>query len=752
MSFFGTYRVSFYVMLFCATLVLSIDATEDNPLAMLYPLAVAVAAFIAATTVDRNPRLGLSRNTANVLALGSIGLSILEYEYDENLFLLALAHWLVYLQLIKMFLPKTIEDDWFLFLLGLVQVVVGGVMSQSDQVGIALFGWALAALWVLGLFSLRRDAERDRAAPGTSVTPALDRKEPYPGLIDTPFVLAAMRVAGATLALGGVIFLALPRQIASGSPTRGDVLPKHLTGFDDEIQLGQLGEILENDSVVMSVELFDQEGERVAPEEELYWRGVTMASYRNGRWARQQRRVSSFAIDPRRRDPGRLKLVRQQIKLEPTDNSVLFGLRPMLEAVAPARRANPEISVFDGTLSRPETVRPSSGAFDYEVISSGDGSEFQPGEAFPDPTNLRNLRTLDEPLRSRIRAIAEPIVAGIPADDWVARGQALEAYLRDSGEFSYTLQMTEVDPNLDPVEDFLLNRRAGHCEYFASALCLLLRSLDVPCRMINGFKGGDYNELGRVLTVRQKHAHSWVEVLRPFPPRPPRTPLWVTLDPTPPGEREASVARVGGFSTNFRQFTDFVRYVWVFYIVGFNSERQNKLLYEPAQKLAEEARRGFTMMGQALREAVRWLLDFPNVQSIFSVKGLLAILVGVVTLAIFYLLGSWLVRRLLRWYGGMARERAEEASVAFYRRMAELLARCELERPPAETPREFAHRAQLFLAGAGSATGDVADVPVQVVDAFYRIRFGGLELSPELIGRLEARLDALEQSLRPARA
>ena len=61
------------------------------------------------------------------------------------------------------------------------------------------------------------------------------------------------------------------------------------------------------------------------------------------------------------------------------------------------------------------------------------------------------------------------------------------------------------------MEDFLVNRKKGHCEYFASALALLLRSIDIPARIVNGFKGGDWNELTQSMNVRQKHAHSWVE-------------------------------------------------------------------------------------------------------------------------------------------------------------------------------------------------------------------------------------------------
>ena len=165
MKFEAIYRASFYLMLTFATLVLSIDATDESPFAMLYPVAVGVAGIIAFVTVDRNPRISLSRDAANWLALGTLIPSYVEWYLDENLLLLAAAHWLVYLMLVKMFLPKTVEDDWFLFLLGLVQVLVGGVMSQSDKVGMALFVWALLSLWVLTLFALHREALRMKGSP-----------------------------------------------------------------------------------------------------------------------------------------------------------------------------------------------------------------------------------------------------------------------------------------------------------------------------------------------------------------------------------------------------------------------------------------------------------------------------------------------------------------------------------------------------------------------------------------------------------
>ena len=139
----------------------------------------------------------------------------------------SLGHWLVYLQLIKYFLPKTAEDDWFLFLLGLMQVLIGSVISQSDQVGTWLFVWAMLAVWVLGQFFLQREAQRLSARRGSDErTAACGARpvDPYPGLFDVPYVARdACASWSTTLALGGLIFLVLPRQAGA---TRSQPAPR----------------------------------------------------------------------------------------------------------------------------------------------------------------------------------------------------------------------------------------------------------------------------------------------------------------------------------------------------------------------------------------------------------------------------------------------------------------------------------------------------------------------------------------------
>jgi transglutaminase-like putative cysteine protease len=746
------YRASFYLLMVVATIALTNEA-GDAPSAKLYPIAVAAAGALAFFTVDRVPRWGLPRQLANLAAFATMGVLYFEYKLDDSQMIRSLGHWLIYLQLIKFFLPKTAVDDWFLIALALMQVLIGAVIGQSDQIGTWLLIWGMLAIWVLSQFFLQREVQR--VLPASDKERAELRKsdlDPYRGLYTVSYALGTLRMMVGTLAVGGLIFLVLPRQ---GGAVRGQMsqpIAKHLTGFDDEIQLGQLGEILENDTVVMTVELSDEDGKTIHPDTELLWRGVTHLQYEKGTWRRQiQRTQTVVKLPPNDRSGRRHHEIRQFIKLEPNDSTTLFAIRPVRTMDAPGgMRLTPYMNPIDGTLFRPDSR---GGTYDYIVVSDADPNALQTNEVCPSPFRTEVLLSIPEDLKARLRTIAEPIVAGIPSEgpEGIARrAHALEAYLRDSGIFSYSLQMDVIDPSLDPVEDFLVNRKKGHCEYYASALALLLRSVDIPSRTVNGFKGGDWNDLTQTLNVRQKHAHSWVEAYAGPEADTEKVPIWVVLDPTPGTERQESIAHVGGIAGNFRPFTDVIRHIWVFYIVGYDGERQKRLLYAPMREILREVADRWAKLGAWLKKGLA-VFHFENVSALISIRGFVVTFVGCTILAGLAHLAIRLARALMRWMRGPELDNtARSARLLFYRRMAQLLAEYELNRTPAETQREFARRASTFLTSRGSATEMVRSVPQHIVDAFYRVRFGHLALEPAHLAELNRELDSLESSLKNA--
>lgn len=760
MTFHLLYRASVYLSLLLASLILSIDRAQEDVTALLFPGLVAVASTLALLTVDRWPKLGISPALANPLGLIAVALAYLEYRSEpQSRLIVALGHLLIYLQLIKVFQVKRVEDDWYLLLLCLVEVVAGSYLGQSDLVGVLLLAWVLSALWVLMLGHLVRESFRAREQAGTAVTPLDRRGDPYAGLMDFPFGVEAVRIGTMTVLLGAFIFFLMPRRSDSKGDIRGLAPPRHLTGFTEEVRLGQLGDILENDAIVMTIEAYNGEGTKIEPPEDRLWRGITLANYSEKRWTRI-RDDDDIGLPvselPKPNTSDIRQIIHYYVKLEPTDNTILFSPRPVLKASAggPARMEEPELRKLDGTLTRPYSGK---GIYEYEVWSTESPTGRQPKVIDPTqfgydrellaiPPRLADLGSTDD-LRSRLKAIALQILAesGSPKDA-TGKARAIETYLRDSKNFHYSLRLEPVDANIDPVEDFLINAKQGHCEYFASALALLLRSIDIHTRVVNGFKGGDWNGLAGTLTVRQKHAHSWVEAL--VGREEGGTPIWLELDPTPAGEREASVQKVGGMGS-FRVFSDLVRYIWVFFIVGFNADRQQRLLYNPIADLFAKAKEGFGIMGEQLRALVAWLFHFPSVSSFFSIRGFFVSVAVMLALVVAGRGLIALIRRLLvRLRDGEALELGGPASAAFYRRALVLLAEAGLRRPPTETPREFARRAGLLLSAREGTGEGLGDVPPEVVDAYYALRFGGIEPGPDLLAHLNEKLDALEARLR----
>ncbi len=486
MTTFLVYRASFYVLLAVATTILCGDTT-DSRIDWFLPAVVAIVSTLAFFTVDQAPRWGLPRELANVLALGTLGLLYVEYKVDDNQLIRCLGHWISYLLVIKCFLPKTARDDWTLFLLGLMQILIGSVINQGDTLGPWLFLWSMLAVWVLGQFFLQRESRRfEPEELSARILAQPPQRDPYRGLFDIPYLAATLRVLALTLLLGGFFFLLLPRQAGATRSRGSNVMAKHLTGFDEEVELGQLGEILENDSVVMSVEFADEDGKPVHPPAEPLWRGVSLSQYEKGRWKRQSQRSMQMVVSMKaftNSGPVKRDVIRQIIKLEPNDSATLFAMRPVLDMSAGSRviQLTPFLNPVDGSIVRPET----RGSYDYEILSDLNIDSPQDDETTPSPARFELLLGIPENLKARFRQIALPIVQNVQAKDTdrtSAKARALESYLRESGEFGYTLDMNVDDSSLDPVEDFLVNRKRGHCEYFASALALLLRSIDIPAR------------------------------------------------------------------------------------------------------------------------------------------------------------------------------------------------------------------------------------------------------------------------------
>jgi hypothetical protein len=271
---------------------------------------------------------------------------------------------------------------------------------------------------------------------------------------------------------------------------------------------------------------------------------------------------------------------------------------------------------------------------------------------------------------------------------------------------------------VDPIEDFLFRTREGHCEYFAGAMVVLLRCVGVPSRMVTGFAGGEWNDYGQFYIIRQRHAHAWVEARFHLD-----RVVWLAFDPTP--ERLADEGPGTGWLAALSQRFDAFRMWWNLYVVNYSRHDQRKVSDMVTSLLSR--------IPGSLPTWGRTVLSIPS-GAAGGAKAVVVLLVG-----LGFLGGSGFIlwRLVRRGAGKRRRGAAGRPSLAFYRRLDDILRKRGYRRAPAVTPAEFARH---VLEDGGERYRPVA----VVTEAFCRVRYGGQKLTSAERADIRHALAALE--------
>ena len=331
-----------------------------------------------------------------------------------------------------------------------------------------------------------------------------------------------------------------------------------------------------------------------------------------------------------------------------------------------------------------------------------------------------------------------------PPDVRIAK--RIEQRLQSSGEYKYSLSNEIIDPSIDPVEDFLFNRKQGHCEYSASAMALMLRAVDIPSRLVSGFKGGQMSGFSGAFTVEGRHAHAWVEAWVGG--------QWKTFDPTPFARAE-SVAEIGEERSTFSNLQGLLSGLWEQRIVRLSIDEQKSMIYAPlGDKVKHFARKASSPFAETGKNFSKFISDPTRW---FSVETFIvtAILMNLI-FAFKYLwrkygpqdagIISWLVRQLrlliLRAFVSEDRIRIE-----FYDRFLAILSRQGLTRQPSQTPLEFAADIEARLSAILSPS-DLSFLPKNIATNFYRIRYGNQQLTHAELSAISMNLDRLKLAVK----
>jgi transglutaminase-like putative cysteine protease len=533
-----------------------------------------------------------------------------------------------------------------------------------------------------------------------------------------------------------------------------------VTGQATEIRLGDIGPILESNDPVLTMRLLDNQtnrplnvesyAESIGMREPLF-RGAVMTEYLDGRW-RPERSTHTTPLLPSAPNPGTAvgkSTVRQEIHLDRTGSDMLLCLGQPIAMRDPEDYRCGRFQISNNLIVRRDMFKSMAGAFDYVAYTPLPGPGYEPGMIATPPEMvvyrigqyLKKCAEVPESL-TRLQAFSRQLVqeaeqkAGAKFTN-VQKAQFIESYLRNSGQFSYSLEALPIDSDSDPVEDFVFRRKAGHCQYFASALALMLRSVGIPSRLAAGFKGGEELPNGQ-FRVEKRFAHVWVEAWI-------ENRKWMTYDATPEDGRDQSVSAIGSKRNIFTAMTSRLATIWESNVLDISYERQDNMIYEPLRQMVRAGMRSVREFWNSPQTSIVGIAVFmADPRNWLTVPGGLALitLAGLLTL----------LRRKSAWFrfnwrqGPLEGAGYERSKIEFYERFVRLMERQGRSRGLAQTQGEFVDESADALAGQ-LADASLTDRLKCISESFYEVRFGANELTDVEANRLETLLTSLEQTI-----
>ena len=664
------FELALYLLVLTGFATLASTGGLDLPSMILVGVALATRGY----QVAKRDQFVISERWTTPLSVAYFVFFAADYFIFSRGFLPATVHLALFAVVVRMFSLRRERDHITLAILAFLMVLAAALLTVDS---VFLFSFAAFMMMAVGTFVLM-EMRRSGLAASIQARHTNDPQE------HRHLAFSLARVAPALMLMilicGAIVFFLMPRTSAGymGGYSFGTDLS---SGFSDQVQLGQIGQIQQSNAVVMHIQI---EGDRVGSSD-LHWRGVALAKFDGHTWSdpKEQlplRRQPNNSFQVPRTNPAlpsygtpsmtREHVIHYRVLMEPIGTNVFF-LAPWARSVSGDYRqvaADSGGAVFD---------------FDSHPISR---YEADSDIAVPAPTELRTAgrnypAQIDAtylqvpPLDPRVPRLAAQLTNSASND--FDKAAAIENYLRT--RFGYTLELPRTAVK-DPIANFLFERKQGHCEYFASSMAVMLRTLGIPSRVVNGFRSDEFNDLTGNYVVRAKNAHSWVEAYFPGYG-------WQTFDPTPAG--------AGGTPQGWDRlalYIDALSSFWRDWVVSYDTSHQ----YSLGQAAIGGTRGLFQTARIWARRHYAALLTWAkrSQNRVQHSPGRWAVLGAAVALALLVLGNMGRIARLLqeKWLQAHPERSPEQAAAMWYQRMARALARRGVEKPAAQTSQEFLKR------------------------------------------------------------
>ncbi len=650
--------------------------------------------------------------------------------------LLASVHLMMFAMLVRLFSARTTRDHMFLAMTAFAMMLVSAILTVDTAFLMFFLVFLVLGVSTFVGLEMRRSAEGAVAPPLAAGTPAAKK-------LQRALSWTSMLVALGSLLLGTAVFFVIPR-VTTGYMSGYNLQPTLMSGFSDEDELGQLGEILQNPAVVMRIRV--QGGPERAGS--VKWRGIALTTFDGRGWSTpphprptitpdQQDWYNAFyddRIETRRPGIEDLKDKERQLYWKDLWNKQKSYVRNLRYTILMEPLATDAVFTADGSWTRlrgrfsPEVRyvnRPARASFlevdrthsvfnpfhnFFKILYEGETRRADfPAELLrsaPDNYTEPMLETyLQLPrLDPRIGSLAQRVTTSAPTA--YDKAAAVERHLKTT--FGYTLQLLD-KPVDDPLAHFLFWRQAGHCEYFATAMTVMLRTLGIPARYVKGFHTGEYNDVAQSFIVRGSHAHTWVEVF--FPDY-----GWVVFDPTP-----AAGSETRSWLGRFAYYYDWFELSWNEWIVNYNLSRQDTLLRATARASAVWAASWQTYFKAKYRGSLQGMKKWKSAASdwVRTTPLFVPMVLALISGAVLWLVRGGRLHDLLAlrfgWRLGGGEQMSAREATALYQQMLRLMARRGYAKPAGQTALEFA---------AGLQGVELAGPMAEFTELYQESRFG----------------------------
>jgi protein-glutamine gamma-glutamyltransferase len=621
----------------------------DLPTAVLAGAGLIARALLVAGAL----RWELSSGWANAATIAYMGFYPVDYLYLSREFIPATVHLIFFLAVVRILTARTNRDYFFVKVIAFLELLAATLLSSSMNFFIFLTLFVIFGVATFCCSEIRRSAQSGRRIAASPVR--------FHGRLAA---LAAGITVGIVLMTAGLFFM-LPRTAHAAFRTLVSQR-YHLPGFSNEITLGQLGTIKQQSTPVMHVRM-------EAPYEraERKWRGAALTQFDGTRWYNPPATSETIRIRNGHAwlaDSTQIskkgKRITYEVRIGAIDSDALFFT------------ASPEALL----ISVPLVLR-SVGDSYRTAFASSDGSRYlatsyvgdesDSGKFPPLPGQTLTEHLLLPAVDRRVIELARQ-VAG-PGRAAAEQALAIEKHLRT--EYGYTTDLLS-SPVKDPLAYFLFERRKGHCEYFASAMAVMLRVIHIPSRVVTGFQSGVFNPMTGWHVVRTSDAHSWVEAYLPGKG-------WTSFDPTPP---DTATAPASGFWSQWALYMDAADMFWQQWVMNYDLDHQLVLASRVEQSSRALNNNWLQSFSRGLRSFTRegWKSAEP-----YAAMGVL--LVAAIGMAVLCGPRCWRALLALRHVRRLSRGQIGASDAALlYARMLDILRRRGFEKPGWLTPSEFA--------------------------------------------------------------